>query len=110
MLQRLNLKWANQGDVHWQKDWTTRHGYTRTHIPGLAEHVSFANYDLQRAGLPQIEQGSQGELYVEFDVFGLSGLPRNAGLAFAYSVAGQRILDVVKGHGFEPLNPGLRRK
>ncbi len=97
---RIYLSWEQQGEVRREEWWTDEHGYTRAHLPGLAEHIRFANFELGRAGLPKIERGPSGELYVEFDPFRVSGLPRNAGLSFAFSYAGEMIMREVSRHGF----------
>ena len=44
-----------------------RYGKTRTRLPGETDHISFANFDLKRNGLPSIRETKDGLLYVEVD-------------------------------------------
>jgi hypothetical protein len=40
------LHWVQQGTVHWEQWWLDRAGPTRSHIPGLDDHLGFLNFDL----------------------------------------------------------------
>ena len=64
---RLQVVWARQGSINWEDDWVESSGHVRSKVPGLAEHVGFANHDLARRALPPIQQTSSGDLYIEFD-------------------------------------------
>lgn len=85
-VRRLNLEWVRQGNVRWRDWWVRQHGYTRSHIPGLEEHIGFANFDLAHNGVPGISVGSRGELYIDHD-------PDSTSTAL--------ILAVVREHGFD---------
>jgi hypothetical protein len=50
----LALAWVKQGTIHWEEWWVKRHGETLKKVPGLQNHVSFANYDLNRSGCPPV--------------------------------------------------------
>jgi hypothetical protein len=58
------LRWVRQGKAAWRRDWVDQYGPSRTHIPGLDEHIAFANYDLELNGLPRITKDASGEPYV----------------------------------------------
>jgi hypothetical protein len=124
----LYLAWKRQGKVWWNDDWIEAHGPIRQRIPGLDDHISFANYDLKLNGLPQIGTTAEGRPFVmcvpppskseleqvfedaiahfrfqwEVDAFMKEQVYERLGV-----VAG--ILDVISYHGFEPASrtPGL---
>jgi hypothetical protein len=98
---RVFIYWAKQGKVNWESDWVADRGYARSHIPGLDEHVGFANHDLQINGLPVIQKDESNRLYLDVDLVSLSGLPPNAGIAVLYGRAMDRIMPVLKYHGFD---------
>ncbi|MGQ0433081.1 MAG: hypothetical protein ACT452_11825 [Microthrixaceae bacterium] len=64
-MKTLAVHWIQDGNIHWEDWWVKRYGRQRTRIPGEAEHVSFANFDLKRNGLPSIRETRDGLLYVE---------------------------------------------
>src|SRR6476646_1876136 len=98
---RLRVIWERQGEVRWESDWTGRYGHTRSHVPGLDEHLGFANYDLKRNGLPEIQKSPEGDLLIEFDPIAVSGLPANAGWAIIHGAAVERMTAVFGPHGFK---------
>ena len=61
---RYLVTWERQGAVRWQEWWIKQNGPTRTHIPGLDEHISFVNFDLRRLGYPSLSREVTGDLYI----------------------------------------------
>lgn len=110
MIDRLDLVWLRQGEVRWQQNWIDQYGHTRTHIPNLEEHISFANFDLRRAGLPTIQGNAGSALYIEYDIYRVSGFPPNAGIAFCYGKSVSVLLKAVRPHGFEASDPKLKAR
>jgi hypothetical protein len=119
------LRWHRQGKIDWNSDWVDRYGPTRSSIPGLDEHVSFANYDLRLNRLPEIETAPEGRLFVQCPLpftaedlalaserSLLSPPEKDAAVQAAITcmrgVAG--ILNVVQHHGFDAADDtaGLR--
>ncbi|WP_326957542.1 hypothetical protein [Amycolatopsis sp. NBC_01286] len=116
----LYLHWVRQGKLHWNQDWLDDHGPARSHIPGLAEHISFANYDLRLNGHPTIETDNQGRPFVtcvrpmtaqelkETHAHAIALIGRTEADAFMQANIYRRLrrlagmLDVVAHHGFEP--------
>ena len=63
MAKTVLVDWVKQGAIHWEDWWVKDHGYALDRIPGLKDHISFANYDLERNGCPIITlNGKQLEL------------------------------------------------
>jgi len=56
------LVWVQQGQVKWEEWHVRTKGYARTHIPGMDEHIGFANFDLENHHLQPIEELPNGEL------------------------------------------------
>ena len=54
----LQVTWEKQGIIHWEYWWVQRHGEVLERIPGLKDHISFANYDLQRNKCPRMVLGT----------------------------------------------------
>lgn len=50
----LLLAWTKQGTIQWENWYTQQHGQHLQSIPGLKDHVSFANYDLQQNNCPAL--------------------------------------------------------
>jgi hypothetical protein len=75
--------WARQGTPVWEQWWVQSRGKTRSHEPTRDEHVSFANYDLRRFGLPDL-QVRDGRLFID------TGQGNDAAIA-----------QVIAQHGFE---------
>jgi hypothetical protein len=98
---RIFIYWAKQGRVNWETDWVTVRGYSRSHIPGLEEHVGFANHDLRINGLPTIQSDDSGRMYLDVDLASVSGLPPNAGMFMLYDGAMSRIMPILRDHGFD---------
>lgn len=96
---RFNVVWMRQGKVRWNQDWVDGRGYTRSHVPDLRDHISFANHDLRSNGLPVIEEDSSG-LFIQCDLCAVSGLPSNAGMAVLYSAAARELMTTLGYHGF----------
>ncbi len=127
--ERFKLKWVRQGRVAWRTDWVNKYGPTRSHLPGLGEHISFANFDLKRNSLPMIELDSDGDPYVMavrplteaeeretlgamIDYFGLeraNNVFRDKVVRPVVRLA--MVLDLAAYHGFVPAEetPGLQR-
>ena len=61
----VQVEWVREGEVMWSQGWVERNGQTRSHIPGLDDHISFANYDLQRKGYPSVEKTTDGSLVID---------------------------------------------
>ena len=101
MIHQVFVYWAKQGKVKWSDDWVDARGYSRSHIPGLDEHLGFANYDLRLNGLPEIQRNREGRLYLNVDLVAVSGLPRNAGILTLFDSAMAQIMPVLNYHGFE---------
>lgn len=53
-LQTLKLVWVKQGTIRWENWWIEQNGHKLETIPGLLDHISFANFDLQHNGCPLI--------------------------------------------------------
>jgi hypothetical protein len=98
---RLNISWVRQGQVSWSEDWVEGRGYTRGHIPGLADHISFANYDLAESGLPKIQKHSDGDLYIEFDPMEAVTLSQNEDSDQISNRAIKLIASIIADHGFD---------
>jgi hypothetical protein len=62
---KYRIVWARQGTVQWEEWWVRQHGPSRSHVPSMEEHVGFANFDLERNGLPRILRGSNGDFYLD---------------------------------------------
>jgi hypothetical protein len=58
-VERLRLKWVRPGAVQWNPEWIRMYGHTRDSA-GLAQHISFANHDLQLNGLSAIQYDQVG--------------------------------------------------
>jgi len=101
VIYQVFVYWANQGKVHWNDDWVESRGYARSHIPGLDEHIGFANYDLRMNRLPEIQRNRAGRLYLDVDLVAVSGLPPNAGTMTLFDRTMTRIMPLLKYHGFE---------
>ena len=125
----FKLKWERQGKVAWRADWVSTYGPTRHHIPGLDEHIGFANFDLETNSLPTIAKGSDGQPYViaippltevemseiRREMIGYFGHPKRASDVFTDKVIRPlvelaTVLNFVAYHGFVPAedSPGLR--
>jgi hypothetical protein len=125
----FKLKWVRQGKVAWRRDHYDKYGPTRTHIPGLDEHIGYANFDLQRNNLPTIARDSADVLYVmairplteaemaqiHTNMLGYFGHPQRARECFASRVLRPldelaAVLNFAAYHGFMPAedSPGLR--
>lgn len=117
----LYLSWRRQGKVWWEESWVQQYGPVRQRIPGLDDHIGFANYDLRLNSLPQIQKNSQGRPYVIcFPAMDKSELAEILDFAiidfdrpwqvddfmkttvYAGMARLRGILDVVHYHGFEP--------
>lgn len=61
----VRVDWVKQGTINWGQAWVERHGQTRSRIPGLDDHISFVNHDLQRNGYPRVEKSSDGSLVID---------------------------------------------
>lgn len=81
--------WKRQGSVRWERDWVEAHGQSRSHIPGLEEHMSFANFDLNQAGYNKIYRDAKGALKIELPDYFISIGPRSA------------VQQILANHGFE---------
>lgn len=124
----FQLQWVRQGKVAWRKDWVATYGAARSHIPSLDQHIGFANFDLERNGLPTIEKDTEGDpyvtasrlyteselqdVYLEMSVYFIHATRLSA--AFRDDVLEPlaqlaAILDIVSYHGFAPAedSPGL---
>lgn len=64
-MARVPVTWASDGTVEWEHWWVQRHGHVRSRQPTEEQHVSFANYDLQKNGLPRLASQADGN-YVIF--------------------------------------------
>jgi hypothetical protein len=125
----FKLRWVRQGKVTWRRDWVGAYGPSRSEIPGLDQHVGFANYDLHHNDLPTIQKDAAGQLFVMAirplteaemievyrEVLGYIHDVNGTGAAFKSRVLKPltdlaAVLDVVAYHGFEPAedSPGLR--
>jgi hypothetical protein len=60
----LYLAWRRQGKLWWNEEWIQANGPVRQRIPGLEDHISFANFDLRQNGDPQIAMTSEGRPFV----------------------------------------------
>ena len=123
----LYLAWEKQGKVHWDEEWIKQNGPVRQRIPGLDDHISFANFDLKNNGLPLIQTADSGRPFAmcfkpmtETELSELQAAVithfdhpwqadeclKEIGSRLA-AVAG--LLDVVAYHGFAPATrtPGL---
>jgi len=126
---RSSWKWIRQGKVAWRRDWVDKYGPSRTHIPGLYEHIGYANFDLKRNNLPTIAKDDAGELYVmairplteaemvqiHAEMLGYFGHPKRANEFFADRILRPldelaAVLNFAAYHGFMPAedSPGLR--
>ncbi|MFI6332487.1 hypothetical protein ACIBBG_29790 [Micromonospora chersina] len=85
--RRLWVEWREYGAIKWQDDWVSRFGHTRSRLPGLMDHIGFANFDLRAAGLPAIAFDDAGQPYVDLPHPGLK----------------DAVLEVVQRHGFADL-------
>jgi hypothetical protein len=124
----LYLNWERQGKLWWGEGWLEQHGPVRERIPGFSDHISFANYDLEKNGLPLIQTTAEGRPFVMcINPLDRETLGAVAALAHAwlsdqsaaeswlqthiYSALAQvsSILNVVAYHGFGPaeMTPGL---
>lgn len=50
----LRVEWVKQGEIKWEKWYVEKKGYLIDKIPGLKDHISFANFDLKKNGCPPI--------------------------------------------------------
>lgn len=66
-MARISITWASDGSIHWEDWWVQRHGHIRTRQPGEKEHVGFANYDLQKNGLPKLAPTDDGNYVIVAD-------------------------------------------
>ena len=85
------LRWISQGQADWAGWWVARYGRTKSHTPTEEEHVSFANFDLEQAGLPRINTN---------------------GRIRAISLAGDelpRATRILEKHGFIVIDEGFSR-
>ena len=53
----LKVAWVKEGKKRWEDWWVERRGYSLTKIPGLKDHVGFANYDLSQNDCPTLTLG-----------------------------------------------------
>jgi hypothetical protein len=117
----LYLQWSRQGKVWWHENWLRVHGPVRSKIPGLDDHIGFANYDLGVNDLPRIQTTELGQPFViclaPLTAEGLALARARAETAFSDSrrtdlflkdyiyrrmaLVGS-VLDVVHHHGFDP--------
>jgi hypothetical protein len=81
---RQRVVWVRPGQTQWGAVWVGRYGRTKSHEPGEEEHVSFANHDLLRNGLPTLERENQSLV-----------------VTIANEAEAIRVLRVVRYHGFE---------
>lgn len=58
--QTLNIVWTKQGTIKWEEWWVDGHGHKLDRIPGLKDHISFANFDLNQLGCPSISVTEEG--------------------------------------------------
>jgi hypothetical protein len=85
------LRWVSQGQTDWTGWWVARYGQTKSHTPTEEEHVSFANFDLEQAGMPRIH---------------------NNGRIRAISLSGSelpRATRILEKHGFMVIDEGFSR-
>jgi len=50
----LGVIWVKQGKKQWEDWWVQRHGQRLEQMPGLKDHIGFANYDLQQNGFARL--------------------------------------------------------
>jgi hypothetical protein len=50
----LRVEWVKQGVIRWEDWYVKEKGHRIDTIPGLKEHISFANFDLKKNGCPPI--------------------------------------------------------
>ncbi len=94
----VEVEWIAQGSVVWEDWWTREKGHTRSQMPDLDNHISFAQYDLHEAGLPSLERSSQGNLYMSLsDSVDVSSGARAAGDHPSLA----RVAAVLAAHGFK---------
>ena len=74
-------------------------GHTRSRVPGLDDHISFANYDLTREGLPLVQRDSEG-VFLEIESSSESATPEKAGIPDVFWSSALRIMPVLAYHGF----------
>jgi hypothetical protein len=58
--QTLNIVWTKQGTINWEDWWVKGQGHKLDKIPGLKDHISFADFDLKRNGCPLITVTDDG--------------------------------------------------
>lgn len=61
----VEVEWVRQGQIRWGEGWVEQHGHTMTRAPGLDDHISFVNFDLQNNGFPYVEKRANGSLVIE---------------------------------------------
>lgn len=83
---RFGVAWKRQGTVTWEPGFEQ----TRSRIPGLDDHIGFANYDLRYGGLPEIHKDPSGDLFIDLPI----------GLAHDNSMR-RKIVSILSEHGFE---------
>jgi hypothetical protein len=88
-MSSYRVVWARQGSVRWEEWWLEDHGPSRSHIPGLDEHLSFVNFDLTHNGLNPVTKAATGELQIDIT----EGHQVISALALAR--------DILQDHGFE---------
>jgi len=87
-MDEYRLRWVSQGETIWEPWWVADHGETKSHIPTEADHVGFANFELNTADLPQIHKN---------------------GRIHAINLAGRQLSEAVKilrKHGFIIIDEG----
>lgn len=53
-MSTLRIEWVKQGNIRWEDWYVEKKGYQIDKIPGLKDHISFANFDLSQNGCPTI--------------------------------------------------------
>lgn len=64
-MKTLAVQWVRDGSLQWEGWWLKRYGHQRTRVPGEADHISFANFDLRHNGLPTLREDNEGRLFID---------------------------------------------
>ena len=80
----LRIEWEKQGNIRWEDWYVKEKGHNIDEIPGLKEHISFANFELNEKGCPTI--------IVDNSILEIQDIP-------TYKV--QTAIDVLTYHGFK---------
>ena len=50
----MTITWERDGNIEWEEWWVQNHGHNRSKLPGLNDHIGYANYDLAANNCPKI--------------------------------------------------------